>query len=193
MLSLIKTFGKGLLYVISLPLTLLILAGFMVYGVFYFLFLSGKSLILFFKGKTIYSELDEDIKAKEILTGIPHQTVVDPFVEMEEETKEEPSLEIPMYTIPSVITLDTNTNKEETEDDTPIEEIKREDDTPKFEALEEPEPIDTEYSKITIGEEEEIPVSDNNSKRIFDDDVFEDDIYGDDTGVTFNDYDEEDE
>ena len=67
MLGLIKTFGKGILYVITFPLVVLVLAFYGICGLFAFIYLSIKSVILFFQGKTIYSELEEDKRAHEIL------------------------------------------------------------------------------------------------------------------------------
>ena len=75
MLGFLKIFGLGVLYVITLPLMLLVLAFYAAYGLLYFLFLSGKSVILFFKGKTVFSELEEDKKAKEILCGSSQKQV----------------------------------------------------------------------------------------------------------------------
>ncbi len=62
-----KSFGKGILYVLFLPFILLILAVYAVFGLIILIILFFKNVILFFKGKSIYSGLDEDIKAKAIL------------------------------------------------------------------------------------------------------------------------------
>ncbi|MGM9874096.1 MAG: hypothetical protein ACI31G_04185 [Bacilli bacterium] len=62
-----KSFGRGVLYVIFLPFIVLLLALYSVVGVFILLYLSIKSVILFFKAKTIFSPLEEDIEADLIL------------------------------------------------------------------------------------------------------------------------------
>lgn len=73
--SFFKSFGKGILYVLTLPVILVVLVLYASVGLIVFLFLMIKSVILFFKGKTIFSELPEDIKAREILNPTPKDTV----------------------------------------------------------------------------------------------------------------------
>lgn len=60
MVSLIKTFGKGILYVIGLPFFLLALLLFAVIGIFLFLFQIIRSVIYFFTGQKFFPELEED-------------------------------------------------------------------------------------------------------------------------------------
>ena len=74
MLGLIKTFAKGLLYTITFPLMVIVIAFYAIVGVFQFIILSLKSIILFFRGKTIYSELPEDIEARKILNPTESKT-----------------------------------------------------------------------------------------------------------------------
>lgn len=62
-----KSFGRGILYVIFLPFIVLCLALYSVIGVFILIFLTFKSIILFFKAKTIFSPLEEDEQANLIL------------------------------------------------------------------------------------------------------------------------------
>ena len=62
-----KNFGKGVLYILVLPLLIVGLAVYGVAAVFVFLFLAVKSLILFFTGRSLYEDLPEDIEAKKRL------------------------------------------------------------------------------------------------------------------------------
>lgn len=68
MASLLKSFGKGCLYILVLPVLLVILAVYAVLGVGMFIFVSIKGIILFFTGRS-FGELPEDIKARAILEG----------------------------------------------------------------------------------------------------------------------------
>ena len=68
MASLLKSFGKGCLYLLVLPVLLVILAVYAVLGVGMFVFVSIKGIILFFTGRS-FGELSEDIKARAILEG----------------------------------------------------------------------------------------------------------------------------
>ena len=60
MVSLLKTFGKGVLYVIGLPFFILALLLFGVVGIFIFLFQAFRSIIFFFTGQKFFPELPED-------------------------------------------------------------------------------------------------------------------------------------
>ena len=59
-----KKLGQGLLYTLVLPVLIVVLAGYAVYGIIIFLFMLFKSIILFFRGKSINNDLPEDIEAK---------------------------------------------------------------------------------------------------------------------------------
>ncbi len=67
MLGFIKIFLQGLLYVVTLPLILLVLAGYAVYCVFVFIYIAIRSVIVFFMGGTPLGDLPEDVEAKRIL------------------------------------------------------------------------------------------------------------------------------
>ena len=67
MLGVIKIFLHGLLYVVTLPLILLVLAGYAVYCVFVFIYIAIRSVIVFFMGGTPLGDLPEDVEAKRIL------------------------------------------------------------------------------------------------------------------------------
>lgn len=64
MLEFLKRCGLGVLYVIAAPFAVALLALFAVFGIFVFLFMLVKSLILFFSGRSVFDDLPEDIEAK---------------------------------------------------------------------------------------------------------------------------------
>ena len=66
MVAFFKALGMGLLYVVTLPLTLIALAIGVVYCFVLLLVLSVKSLVLFFSGRTIFRDLEEDLLADKI-------------------------------------------------------------------------------------------------------------------------------
>ena len=68
MTALLKSFLKGLQYILVLPALIVILAFYSVAGVFMFIFILVKAVFLFFSGRNL-EELPEDIKAREILEG----------------------------------------------------------------------------------------------------------------------------
>lgn len=67
MLGFLKIFLQGVLYVVTLPLILLILALYAVYCVFVFIYIAIRSVIVFFMGGTPLGDLPEDVEAKRIL------------------------------------------------------------------------------------------------------------------------------
>lgn len=67
MLGFIKIFLQGILYVVFLPLILLVLALYAVYCIFVFIYISIRSIIVFFMGGTPLGDLPEDVEAKRIL------------------------------------------------------------------------------------------------------------------------------
>ena len=64
MSTVFKSIGRGLLYIVLFPLLLLAIAIYAVYGVGVFIFQLGKLVYLFFTGRTLNSDLPEDIKVK---------------------------------------------------------------------------------------------------------------------------------
>ena len=98
MVSLLKTFGKGILYVLGLPFFILALLLFGVAGLFAFLFLAFRSVIYFFTGQKFFPELPEDKELRLLRQGnvqpepqeekVPD--IIMPYHDMEEP---EPSLE----------------------------------------------------------------------------------------------------
>ena len=69
MASLLKTFGKGILYVLGLPFFILALLIFGVLGIFAFLFQFFKSIIFFFTGQKFFPELPEDKELRLLKAG----------------------------------------------------------------------------------------------------------------------------
>ena len=73
MTGLLKSAGRGLLYILVLPVLIVILAVYLVLGVAIFIYIGLKAVILFFTGRNL-SVLPEDLKAKEILEGKKEDT-----------------------------------------------------------------------------------------------------------------------
>lgn len=67
MINFFKNLGKGLLYILVLPLLVVALAIYAVVALFIFLFLAIKGLVLFFTGRSLFGDLPEDIEAKKRL------------------------------------------------------------------------------------------------------------------------------
>ena len=64
MVNFLKSFGKGLLYLLVLPVIIVGVAIYGVVGIFIFIYLAFKGLVLFFCGKSLFDDLPEDIEAK---------------------------------------------------------------------------------------------------------------------------------
>ena len=67
MLSILKTFGLGLLYTVLSPFIVLILALYFVYTFITFIIMFFINIFKFFKGKSITDKLPIDIEAEKIL------------------------------------------------------------------------------------------------------------------------------
>ena len=65
-----KTFAKGILYVLALPLLVVFLAIYFIISLISFIVLSIQGIILFFKGENLVGELEEDKLAKERLEAL---------------------------------------------------------------------------------------------------------------------------
>ena len=65
-MAILKTVGKGLLYVLAFPAIIIGVALYSVLGIFIFLFQCGKLIFLFFSGRNLSNELEEDIQVKAI-------------------------------------------------------------------------------------------------------------------------------
>ena len=69
MVNFFKSFGRGILYVLILPLLLVVLAVYGVVSIIVFLIMGVKFLILFFTGRSLFDDLPEDKQAKAILAA----------------------------------------------------------------------------------------------------------------------------
>ena len=85
MLSFLKGLLKGFMYVLFLPLGVLGISLYMVFGVFVFLYRFGKLIYLFFTGRTLKNELKEDVEVKKLLENKPEE---------EEEKYSEPAMSL---------------------------------------------------------------------------------------------------
>ena len=97
MVSLLKTFGRGILYVLGLPFFILALLIFAVIGLFAFLFQAIKSIIFFFTGQRFFPELPEDkelrlLKEKQNAPMEAEKDIVTPYHEIKD--MEEPQEEL---------------------------------------------------------------------------------------------------
>ena len=79
MVNLLKTFGKGILYIIGLPFFIVALVIFGVVGVFLFLFQLAKSVFYFFTGQKFFPELPEDkeLRLRQEAANAPANPIVD--------------------------------------------------------------------------------------------------------------------
>ena len=148
MVSLLKTFGKGVLYVVGLPFFILALLLYAVFGLFAFLFQAIKSVVFFFTGQRFFPELPEDKELRLLkerayqAAGAPsmeetprqeENDIIFPFTE-EEKIQEQPTLEEkPEFnTIEEACFNDTELDdslvelEEEPSNEEPIEEDKQE-------------------------------------------------------------------
>ena len=115
MVNLLKTFGKGILYIIGFPFFVVALLIFGVIGIFLFIFHLIKSIIYFFTGQKFFPELPEDkqLRLKQeaaYAAAHPENTIIeqDPMVQdnikspMIEQVafSEEPAYEKPIYQEP---------------------------------------------------------------------------------------------
>ena len=128
MVSLLKTFGKGLLYVIGMPFFLVTLAIFGVVGLLAFIFQIFKSIIFFFTGQKFFPELEEDkeLRMKLEKEKAPAQSPVETPVEPQ---KAEPDIIIPLKEEVPPVKQEEPIIKEEKApiiEEAPIEEEKEE-------------------------------------------------------------------
>ena len=90
-MGLLKTVGKGLLYIIGLPFFLLVLAAYAVFGLFLIVFMFFKSIVFFFTGRSLDDELPEDKKARERKEGKNPSTASSEEESVVQETNSEPA------------------------------------------------------------------------------------------------------
>ena len=109
--DILKKCGRGLLYIITLPLLLLVLSVYAVIGVVEFFYVGIKSILYFFTGRNLFGEFPEDIKAREILEG-KDVTNINIVNEPQPETLEQTTTPPPYITTPDVKVEDTGINIE---------------------------------------------------------------------------------
>ena len=93
-----KTFAKGILYVLALPLLVIFLAIYFLVSLISFLVLSIQGIVLFFKGESLVGELEEDKIAKQRLdalnnplsNNVPINVVNTPSIEKQSQIISEP-------------------------------------------------------------------------------------------------------
>jgi len=100
MVSLLKTFAKGILYVLGLPFFILALVIFGVIGIFAFLFQAIKSFIYFFTGQKFFPELAEDKElrllkenANQPVNQAPEENIFTHYEETDEPLMQEEKVE----------------------------------------------------------------------------------------------------
>lgn len=135
MVNFLKSFGKGLLYLLVLPAIIIGVAIYGVVGIFIFIFLAFKGLILFFKGKSLFDDLPEDVEAKKRLHPLdttpvkttPNLSFDTPVMQSNDgEPVSEPTND-PFY-VPEYLKSEDNTQQQE--------------ETPAQEPVSEPNPIE---------------------------------------------------
>lgn len=93
MAKILKTVGKALLYIVAFPFILIVIALAAALSIFLFFYQFVRLIILFLSGRTLFSDLDEDIKAKEILARQSG----------EEETNEATNNDLSLYPSDSIV------------------------------------------------------------------------------------------
>ncbi|MCR5505823.1 MAG: hypothetical protein K6F07_02380 [Bacilli bacterium] len=69
MVNFFKSFGRGILYVLVLPILAVVLVVYAAISLVVFLFMCFKGLVLFFTGRSLFDDLPEDKQAKAILNA----------------------------------------------------------------------------------------------------------------------------
>ena len=172
MVNLLKTFGKGILYIIGFPFFVVALLIFGVIGIFLFIFHLFKSIIYFFTGQKFFPELPEDkeLRLKQeaaYAAAHPEETIIDqdPIQENSEKPmieqvafSEEPEYEKPIYQEPKYRPLyeEPDYNEPKVEDPIPEETPTVEEETPSQEqaGFEQEETEDDVLSQLTREEPE---------------------------------------
>ena len=130
MMSVLKTVGKGILYIIGLPFFLLILVLTGVAGIFVLIFMFFKSIVLFFTGRSLDDELPEDKKARQIkesrgtIINAPNdQPVMSSYVSPEPERPQTGSIEEAVFSQTVEVTPEPEQIKQPVQDERSSEEI----------------------------------------------------------------------
>ena len=178
MVALLKTFGKGVLYVLGLPFFILALLIFGIIGLFAFLFLFFRSIIYFFTGQKFFPELPEDKELRLLKQNKntsehlnePEPEIITPYEDVDEVEPEpviEPTPEEPAQEETVSPTIEEACFKPSFEEESEQEEIVEEeiheeglndllDDEPEDEQLDTNIPIgDEEHTILETAEEKE--------------------------------------
>jgi hypothetical protein len=70
MIKTIKIFILGFVYIIGSPLIALFFVLFLIYAILAWVLLVGKSIVIFFTGRTIFSDLPEDKELKKVIASL---------------------------------------------------------------------------------------------------------------------------
>ena len=70
MINFLKSFAKGILYLLVLPAIIVALAIYAVVALVMFIYLAIKGIVLFFTGRSLYDDLPEDIEARDVIFNI---------------------------------------------------------------------------------------------------------------------------
>ncbi len=168
----LKKFGQGLLYILALPVFLVALIVYAIYGVLLFVVVSIITIVNFFRGRPFNSDLPEDLEAKKRLGYLSN-----PFEEMEKQEKQEPIYVMSNDSI-NTQTIEQQPEKYHEIEDAPQTQIEHYDIPSLEESNEEEEEIDIpetnfeeEIHEETIGEESEeiLPMDDMEDDHIFSD------------------------
>ena len=196
MSGLLKGFGKGILYLFTLPLLIVVLAFYSVIGLFSFLFMFFKSVVLFFTGRSLNDDLPEDKKAKEILNRQAGN-----FEEAKQPVVEEKAFSVYQPTVDPFSTKESTTNPYQAakneEQLPPKEEVPVIEEQPQVEEQIQrepdplPEPVNAAPSmpmhEISTDEESKYkPLGSDDFLMDFNKDEFEDDDNSDDSGISFD-------
>lgn len=191
MLNLLKTFGKGILYVIGLPFFLLALILFAAFGLLAFIFQLIKSIVFFFTGQKFFPELPEDRELRlmqekanqppvqdtpveQTNNQVPPQFV--PFPQPQDSVNEqpldhEPTIEETVFNEPN---YQQTTEPEDSEETAPLEDLV--DDSEQEEDITEEETVLETSEEVEQEEEKEeeletyVPLSSKYDDQIDDDD-----------------------
>lgn len=97
MAALLQRFLHGLMYLVVLPGMIVILSVYSVIGIFMFVFIGIKAIVLFFTGRNIFGELPEDVRARYILEereralkNPPLEQPIEPAAPLSNETTAQP-------------------------------------------------------------------------------------------------------
>ena len=102
--DILKKCLRGLIYILTLPILLLVLSFYAVVGVIQFFYVGIKSIWYFFTGRNLFGEFPEDVKAREILEGKevtniniiqePIKEETEPYITTPDKKEEEPGITI---------------------------------------------------------------------------------------------------